>query len=541
MRLIADVAVEMGLPADALEPHGHYMAKVPLEAFPPAKADAPLVIVTAMTPSPPGEGKTTTAIALVEGLARIGRRPVLTIREPSMGPFFGIKGGGTGGGMARVEPEADINLHFTGDAHAIASAHNLLAAMTDAAAFHGTVPDLDPSLIAWKRVTNAEERSLRRIVSGLGGRANGPMRETGFDIDAASEIMAILALTTGYDDLRKRLGRIVVGARRDRTPVTAADVGAVGAMMALLRDAVKPNLVQTLEGNLAIIHTGPFGNIAHGNSSILGDLLAAGCGDIVVTEAGFGADLGFEKFVHIKTRMGGHPPSVAVVVVTVRALKYHGGDAAKDGAPADDAALERGLPNMEHVIELVTSTGLKAVVAINRFPQDTRREVEAVERAALAAGAHAVVESHGFARGGEGTVELAQAVVEAAQGPARLNYAYDLADSPEEKIEKLARKFYGAAEVQWAPEASRQTRRFVEQGAGLMPICMAKTHRSLSADPTLLGRPRGHTFPIVEMRISAGAGFLAPLAGAIPTLPGMPRKPNALGIDLDDEGRVVVP
>ncbi|PZC47987.1 MAG: formate--tetrahydrofolate ligase [Chloroflexi bacterium] len=541
MRPILDVAADMGLTAAALELHGHYKAKVPLEAFPSPGTDVPLVIVTAMTPSPPGEGKTTTSIGLVDGLARIGRRPVLTLREPSMGPFFGIKGGGTGGGMARVEPEADINLHFTGDAHAVASAHNLLAAMTDGAAYHGTVPGLEASRIAWRRVTNAEERGLRRIVTGLGGQANGPMREAGFDIDAASEIMAILSLANGYDDLRERLARIVVGSARDRTPITASDIGAVGSMMALLKDSLKPNLAQTREGNPAVIHTGPFGNIAHGNSSILADRLAAACGDIVVTEAGFGADLGFEKFVHIKTRMGGHPPSVAVVVVTVRALKYHGGSASKTDAPPDGVALQQGLPNMDHVIGLVKGAGVKAVVAINRFPDDTREEVEVVRNRALAAGAHAVVESHGFTKGGEGTIEMAEAVVDAAKEPVQLTYAYDLEDSPEKKVEKLARSFYGASEVQWEPEALSQTRRFVEQGAGRMPICMAKTHRSISADPTLLGRPLGHTFPIVEMRMSAGAGFLVPLAGAIQTLPGLPRKPNALGIDLDGAGNVVVP
>lgn len=540
MRPIVEIAKDMGLSLDNLEFHGRDIAKIPLEAFPKISGHTPLVIVTAMTPSPPGEGKTTTSIGLVDGLSRIGRRPILTLREPSMGPFFGIKGGGTGGGMARVEPEADINLHFTGDAHAVASAHNLLAAMTDAASYHGTVPGLDPTLITWRRVTNAEERSLRHIVSGLGGRPNGPMREAGFDIDAASEIMAILALATSYDDLRLRLSRMVVGSTRDRNPITASDVGAVGPMMALLRDAIKPNLVQTREGTPAVIHTGPFGNIAHGNSSILADRLAAACGDIIVTEAGFGADLGFEKFVHIKTRMGGFPPSVAVVVVTVRALKYHGGFG-KNNGPSGEIALEQGLPNMEHVIGLVLGAGVKAVVAINRFPEDTAEEIRVIQRVALNSGAHAVVESQGFSKGGEGTVEMAEIVADAAKDPVQLNYTYDLDDSPEEKIEKLSRKFYGAADVQWDPVAIRQTRRFLAQGAGKLPICMAKTNRSISANPALLGRPTGHTFPIVEMRLSAGAGFLIPLAGTIQTLPGLPREPNALGMDLDENGSVLIP
>ncbi len=539
MRPIVDVAGDMGLPIDALELYGRYKAKVPLEAFSGRPAQGQLVVVTAMTPTPMGEGKTTTSIGLVQGLARIGRRPVLTLRQPSIGPVFGIKGGGTGGGQARVMPDTEINFHFTGDAHAVASAHNLLAALADAAVNHGTVPGLDASGLEWRRVSNIGDRALRHITTGLGGRSNGPMREAGFDIDAASEIMAVLALSTGYDDLRARLARMVVGYFRDGRPVTASDLNSVGAMMALLKDALKPNLVQTLEGQPTLVHTGPFGNIAHGCSSILADRLALGCGDIVVTEAGFGADLGFEKFVHIKTRSGGVPPSAAVVVVTVRALKWHGGVALRELTSANLDALRRGLVNMEHAIGIVRGVGLPAVVAINRFPDDQPDELDSVRSAALQAGAHAVAESHGFSQGGPGATELAEAVVSACKEPSHLTYLYPLEASIEEKVDALARQVYGAAEVRWERSALRQARRYTDLGWGDLPICMAKTHLSVSADPRALGRPQGHTFPIAGIRISAGAGFVYPLAGEITTMPGLPREPNAFGIDINEKGDIV--
>ena len=539
MRLIVDVAAEIGLPADALELYGPYKAKIPLDVSPSGSSEGELVVVTAMTPTPAGEGKTTTSIGLVQGLARIGRRPVLTLREPSIGPVFGIKGGGTGGGKSLVEPQADINLHFTGDSHAVVSAHNLLAAMADAAVYHRTHPDLDAGRLEWRRVINSEDRGLRRIVTGLGGRTNGPMREAGFDIDAASEIMAVLALTTGYDDLRTRLKRLVVAFSRDGKPITAGELNAVGSMMALLKDAIKPNLVQTLEGQPALVHTGPFGNIAHGNNSILADKLAVRCGDIVVTEAGFGADLGLEKFVHIKTRSGGVLPSAVVVVATVRALRWHGGVPVRETQSANLEAVQRGLPNLENAIHIARSFGLPAVVAINRFPDDETEEISAVRRAALDAGASSVAETHGFARGGEGAMELAEAVVSACKGPVEPSYLYPLDASIPDKVEALAHGVYGAADVSWERTALREAQRYADLGWGNLPICMAKTHLSISADPRVQGRPRDYTFPITGLRIAAGAGFVYPLAAEIQTLPGLPREPNAFGIDLDEHGNVV--
>ena len=538
MRPIVEVAGDMGLPADVLEPYGRYKAKVPMEAFPYGDTQGRLVVVTAMTPTPMGEGKTTTCIGLVGGLARLGRRPVLTLREPSLGPVFGIKGGGTGGGRSRIMPDTEINLHFTGDAHAVASAHNLLAAVTEAAVHHRTMPDLDASGIEWRRVTNVGDRSLRSIVTGLGGRENGPVHDAGFDIDAASEIMAVLALSTGYDDLRVRLGRLLVGYSRDGNPVTASDLNVVGSMMALLKDALKPNLVQTEEGQPALVHTGPFGNIAHGSSSILADRLALSCGDIVVTEAGFATDLGFEKFVHIKTRSGGAPPDAAVVVVTVRALKWHGGIPARELANANPDALRRGLGNMEHAVGIVRHFGVPSVVAINRFPDDRPDEIEAVKRAALDAGTHAVVESHAFSQGGAGATELAEAVVSACKEPSQLRYLYPLEATIQEKVDIVARQVYGAGDVSWERDALRQARRYTELGWGNLPICIAKTNLSISADPRLLGRPQGYTFPVTGIRVSAGAGFVYPLAGQINTLPGLPRTPNAFKIDVDDKGNV---
>ncbi len=538
MRPIVEVAGDMGLPADVLEPYGRYKAKVPMDAFPYGNTQGRLVVVTAMTPTPMGEGKTTTCIGLVGGLARLGRRPVLTLREPSLGPVFGIKGGGTGGGRSRIMPDTEINLHFTGDAHAVASAHNLLAAVTEAAVHHRTMPDLDASGIEWRRVTNVGDRSLRSIVTGLGGRENGPVHDAGFDIDAASEIMAVLALSTGYDDLRVRLGRLLVGYSRDGNPITASDLNVVGSMMALLKDALKPNLVQTEEGQPALVHTGPFGNIAHGSSSILADRLALSCGDIVVTEAGFATDLGFEKFVHIKTRSGGAPPDAAVVVVTVRALKWHGGTPARELANANPDALRRGLGNMEHAVGIVRHFGVPSVVAINRFPDDRPDEIEAVKRAALDAGTHAVVESHAFSQGGAGATELAEAVVSACKEPSQLRYLYPLEATIQEKVDIVARQVYGAGDVSWERAALRQARRYTELGWGNLPICIAKTNLSISAEPRLLGRPQGYTFPVTGIRVSAGAGFVYPLAGQINTLPGLPRTPNAFKIDVDDKGNV---
>ncbi|MDA0364595.1 MAG: formate--tetrahydrofolate ligase [Chloroflexi bacterium] len=534
MRPIADVAATMGLSFDQLEPYGRDKAKVPLEVFPETANAAPLIVVTAITPTPAGEGKTTTSIGLVDGLARIGKRPVLTIRQPSLGPLFGRKGGGTGGGRATAQPATDINLHFNGDFHAIESAHNFLAAMADHAAHSGDIDGFRGEDITWRRVTDAEDRALRRIVTGVGGRADGPMRETGFDISAASEIMAILALAADYEDLRQRLSDIVVGWTADARPVTAAELRAVGSMMVLLKDALKPNLVQTNEGNPAVVHIGPFGNIAHGCSSIVADRLARACGDYVVTEAGFGADLGFEKFMDIKVRQGGARPSAAVVVATVRGLKWHGGVEMSDMAKENVQAVHDGSANLRHAIGIVQRYGLPAVVAINRFPHDTPDEIAEVQRAALEAGAVAAVEAKGFMEGGEGMTDLAEAVVAAVEGgTANVKLLYEDETPIIKKVEALATKLYMASEVTWGPRTRTTARRF-EQNGWDFPICIAKTHLSISANPRLRGAPEGHVFPVTELRVAAGARQVIVLAGDIMTLPGLPGEPNAYDIDLVD-------
>ncbi len=529
----------MGLAWDAVEPYGRDKAKVPLGAFPAGRPPGKLVVVTAITPTPAGEGKTTMSIGLTDGLARIGRRAVLTIRQPSLGPLFGRKGGGTGGGRATVHPAVDVNLHFTGDFHAVQSAHNFLAAIADNAARSGGIAGFHPEGISWRRVTDAEDRALRRIVTGIGGgAADGPLRETGFDISAASEIMAILALATDYLDLRSRLSDIVVGWTSGRRPVTAGELRAEGAMMVLLKDALKPNLVQTDGGQPALVHAGPFGNIAHGCSSIIADRLALACGEYVITEAGFGADLGFEKFMDIKVRQGGAAPAAAVVVVTIRGLRWHGGveeDAL--GAP-DLRAVAEGLSNLRHALAVVHRYGLPAVVAINRFPDDAPDEIAEVQRAALEAGALAAVEATGFTDGGEGMVELAEAVVHAAGQPSHVQLLYEDSESTTAKVETLAREVYHAGRVTWG-QRTRTTARLFERNGWQFPICVAKTHLSVSADPALRGAPRGHTFPVGELRIAAGARQVIVLAGNIVTLPGLPRRPNALDIDLTEGEQVV--
>ena len=492
------------------------------------------MVVTAITPTPAGEGKSTTAVGLTQGLAKVGKSAALTIRQPSLGPVFGHKGGGTGGGMSTVQPAEEINLHFTGDFHAMESAHNLLAAMTDNAVYRGAIPGLEAGSITWRRVTDAEDRGLRHIASGLGGNANGPTREAGFDISSASEIMAILALTSGYSDLRERLQNIVVGWTKDRSPVYARDVRGIGSMMALLRDAVKPNLAQTREGQPAIVHMGPFGNIAHGCSSILADVLATNSADITVTEAGFGADLGFQKFMDIKLRQGGPVPSAAVVVATVRGLKWHGGVERRDLEVENVDAVKRGCANLANALRIVKMYGLPAVVAVNRFPGDTTAEVRAAISSAQQAGAVAACEAEGFAKGGAGMTDLASAVWDAAHSDeADVQLLYEDNMPLVDKADKMARQLYQAAEVEWGPLTRTTARRFESQGWDY-PICMAKTHLSVSADPRLLNVPTGHTLPIKELRVLAGARQIVALAGNIITLPGLPSKPNAWDIDLDE-------
>ena len=536
MKNIQEIATNIGLSLNEIELYSNYAAKIPLELLSLEKTQTPLVVVTGINPTPMGEGKTTTSIGLVQGLAKEGASPVLTLREPSLGPVFGIKGGGTGGGKSIVIPEDKINLHFTGDAHAVTAAHNLLAALTDAACYHQTIK-LNPENIQWKRVTNSSDRSLRQITTGLGSKLNGPKRNTGFDIDAASEIMAILSLANGYDDLKKRLSNIIIGYTENNHPILAKEINAVGAMMALLQDALKPNLTQTIEGQPAIIHTGPFGNIAHGCSSILADKFATQFGNIVVTEAGFGADLGFEKFIHIKTRYGAPKPNATIIVATIRALKWHGGATIKELTSKNMAILKKGISNLEHAINIVNLFGIPAVVAINKFPEDSEEEINFVRKITEENGATAI-ESLAFSHGGDGTRELASLILEKIKNKSKISYLYNLTDSIESKINTIATKVYGASGIELSDEADKTIKNINSFGANNLPICIAKTHLSISSNPKLLGRPTNFSFPISAIRISKGAGFIYPLAGNIRTLPGLPKIPNASKIHIDKTGEI---
>ena len=538
MRPIAEIAESLGLDTAALIPQGHYKAKIPLDAIREDGKRGKLVVVTGITPTPAGEGKTTTTVGLTQSLGRLGKSVVATLREPSLGPIFGIKGGGTGGGLSLVEPQDEVNIHFTGDAHAVGSAHNLLAALTDNVAQRGQIPGFRPERITWRHVTDVEDRALRSIVTGLGGSANAPIRETGFDIVTASEIMAILALAKDLDNLRERLSRIVVGYTDQNAPVTATDVNAVGSLMSLLRHAILPNLVQTTEGQPVIVHAGPFGNIAHGCSSVVGDRLALGYADYVLSEAGFGADLGFEKFMHIKARFNGLEPSAAVLVATVRAVKYHGGVAVRELETPDEDAVRRGMENLTHLIGVVRATGLPVVVAVNHFPTDTQAEMDIVKRGCEEAGAFAAVESRVFADGGAGGIELAEALIQATEGPdPEISYFYPEDASIQDKVLALAHTVYNADDVSWTAASLRQLRGFEANGWGGLPVCMAKTNASISHQASLRGRPSGYTFEVNDVRASVGAGFIYPIAGNIVTMPGLPGSPRAL--DVDDKGNIL--
>jgi formate--tetrahydrofolate ligase len=550
-RPILEVARELGLHDDEVELYGPTKAKVRLEAIERLEAERPrgkYVLVTAISPTPLGEGKTTTTIGLAQGLRRLGHRAAPTIRQPSLGPVFGIKGGAAGGGYSQVVPMEDFNLHLTGDVHAIGAAHNLAAAFIDNHLHHGNALGIDVDSITWPRVVDISDRAVRRAVIGLGGRENGPPREAEWQITVASEVMAILALASSLADLRARLGRIVLAFTRDGRPVTAEDLRVAGAMTVLLKDAIKPNLLQTLEGGPAFVHAGPFANIAHGNSSVLADRLALVTNDIVCTEAGFGADMGAEKFFDIKCRQSGLRPDAAVVVATIRALKMHGGvGRVVAGRPLDSAlleenpaAVEAGCANLEAQIENVLAFGVPVVVAINAYPTDRPSEIEVVRRAALAAGARAAVAAHHFERGGEGARELAAAVWEVASEGApnfRLLYPDDL--PLVEKIETIAVRIYGAAGVDFAPAAARALERAEALGLGRLQVCMAKTQYSLSHDPTLLGRPRGFRVPVRDVRLAVGAGFVTPLLGEMRTMPGLPSRPGGEQIDIDERGQIV--
>ena len=538
MKPIAEIAESLGLDTAVLIPQGHYKAKIPLEAIREDGKRGKLIVVTGITPTPAGEGKTTTTVGLTQSLGRLGKSVVATLREPSLGPIFGIKGGGTGGGLSMVEPQDEVNIHFTGDAHAVGSAHNLLAALTDNVAQRGQIPGFRPERITWRRVTDVEDRALRSIVAGLGGSANAPIRETGFDIVTASEIMAVLALARDLDNLRERLSRIVVGYTDQNAPVTATDVNAVGSLMSLLRHAILPNLVQTTEGQPVIVHAGPFGNIAHGCSSVVGDRLALGYADYVLSEAGFGADLGFEKFMHIKARFNGLEPSAAVLVATVRAVKYHGGVAVRELETPDEDAVRRGMENLTHLIGVVRATGLPVVVAVNHFPTDTQAEMDIVKRGCEEAGAFAAVESRVFADGGAGGMELAEALIQATEGPdPEISYFYPEDASIQDKVLALAHTVYNADDVSWTAASLRQLRSFEANGWGSLPVCMAKTNASISHQASLRGRPSGYTFEVNDVRASVGAGFIYPVAGNIVTMPGLPGSPRAL--DVDAKGNIL--
>ena len=541
---IESIAERMGLVPDEFEPYGRHKAKVSLDVL-DRLSDAPdgkLVCVAGVTPTRAGEGKTTTAVSLTQGLGAIGREPVLCLREPSLGPVFGIKGGAAGGGLAQVVPMEDLNLHFTGDIHAVGAANNLLAALMDASILHGNPHEIDALRVDWKRALDMNDRALRRITLGQGGRANGYPRESGFDITAASEVMAILAVSRDLHDLRARLGAITVAhSYAGGRPVTAEDLGAAGAMTVLLKEALKPNLIQTLEGQACLMHAGPFANIAHGNSSLVADLIGLKLGDYVITESGFGSDMGMEKLFNIVCRKGGVRPSAVVLVATVRALKHHGG--IEDDPRVDRvrglAAIATGAANLNRHLAIVRGFGLPCVVAVNRRPGDTDDEVDLVKSLALEGGAHAAEVNDGFASGGPGAAALGEAVADACEQPSTFTLTYEDDDPIDVKIEKVAKKVYGAGDVVFYLDAQRKIRQYNDDGLDHLPICMAKTHLSLSADPTLLGAPEDFTLPVRDLRAYTGAGWLVPLCGDIQQMPGLGTAPAALNVDIDDEGRTV--
>lgn len=539
MQHIREIAAKLGLTEDDIELYGKYKAKISLNAWNKVKngPDGKLVLVTAINPTPAGEGKTTTSVGLADAFHKLGHKVAVALREPSLGPCFGLKGGAAGGGYAQVVPMEDINLHFTGDFHAITTAHNLLAAVIDNHIQQGNALDIDVRRVAWKRVLDLNDRALRNVVIGLGGKAHGVPRETGFDITVASEMMAILCLASDLEDMKKRLGEIVVAYSRDGRAIRAEELNVTGALTLLFKDAIKPNLVQTLEGTPALIHGGPFANIAHGCNSVMATKFALKFADIAITEAGFGADLGAEKFLDIKCRFAGIHPDAVVIVATVRALKMHGGVPKTELGKVDMAALEKGLANLTKHIENVHKFGLPAVVAINAFPTDTKEELDFVEEKCNALGA-SVALSQVWAKGGEGGVELAEKVLEAMKQPADFHYMYEVEQSIPEKIEAIAKAIYGADGVDFTAPAKKQLAEIEALGLDKMPICMAKTQYSLSDDATKLGRPEGFRITVKELRISAGAGFIVALTGNILTMPGLPKKPAAENMDIDVNGKI---
>ena len=540
MRPITEIAATAGIDEAYLEQYGRYKAKVnsALLRESPRK-NGKLILVTAITPTPAGEGKTTTTVGLADGLRKLGKNAVVALREPSLGPVFGLKGGAAGGGWAQVVPMEDINLHFTGDFHAIGAANNLLCAMVDNHIYQGNALGIDPKSIPLHRCVDMNDRQLRYTVDGIGGRVNGVPREDSWDITVASEVMAVFCLAESVADLKARLGRIIVGYTYDGAPVTASDIKAVGAMTALLRDAISPNLVQTLEGTPAFVHGGPFANIAHGCNSVIATRMALKLGDYAVTEAGFGADLGAEKFLDIKCRTAGLEPDAVVIVATVRALKMHGGKAKTDLGSEDLAALERGLPNLlRHVSNIRDVYGLPSVVAINRFPTDTDAELALVVQKCAELGVKAV-ESNAWAQGGAGARALAEEVVQLCEQPHTFRFSYALDGSIEEKLEAIATRIYRADGVAFTPAAKKQIAQLTALGFGELPVCVAKTQYSFSDNPALLGAPEGFTVTVRNVKVSAGAGFLVALTGDIMTMPGLPKRPAAENIDVDETGKII--
>ena len=536
LRPAAKIAEELGLLPEEVYLYGKHKAKIDLSVLDrlAERPDAKLICVTAITPTKAGEGKTTTSVSLTQGLGLTGRNPVLCLREASLGPVFGIKGGAAGGGYAQVVPMEDLNLHFTGDIHAIGAANNLLAAMLDAHLMHGNELGIDPHTIGWRRCVDINDRSLRQIVLGLGGKANGYPRETGFDITAASEVMAIVAVANDVFDLRRRLGEITVGFTWEGEPVTAEQLKAAGSMAVLLKDALKPNLVQTLEGQAAFVHCGPFANIAHGNNSLVADKVALKLGDYVITESGFGSDMGMEKFLNIICRAGNLSPNVVVVVTTVRALKHHAND--PDGGLD---TVREGAENLRRHVGIVKEFGVNPVVAVNRFPTDTDGELELVRELALEYGAHAAELNEAFEKGGAGAEALADAVASAAEQPTSFDFIYPLEAPIHDKIEAIATRVYGADGVDFLPAARQKLEQFTVQGLDRLPICMAKTHLSLSHDPTVVGAPTGFRLPVRDLRAYTGAGWLVALCGDMQTMPGLGKVPAAHAVDIDESGRTV--
>ena len=537
MNHISKISKKLGLDEKEIIQVGNYKAKIPFKFIKEKPGNGKLIVVTGMTPTKAGEGKTTTAIGLTQGINKLGKLAITSLREPSLGPVFGIKGGGTGGGKSKVIPEDEINIHFTGDAHAIGSAHNLLASLVENAIQRNQIEGMSPTGITWNRVTDVLDRSLRNVVIGLGGDSNAPLRETGFDIVTASEIMAIMALSKNLDDLRNRLENIVIGYDNSNKPIYVKDFDFIGSLLSVLRYALMPNIVQTTEGNPALVHTGPFGNIAHGCSSVIGDTFATQVADYVLSEAGFGADLGFEKFMHIKSRTSDLKPQGAVIVGTIRAIKSHGGVKFKNLHEQNSHAIEKGISNLIHHVNNINKFGIKPVVALNIFPDDSKEEINLVKNLLSDTKSAAVVESDSYSKGGEGNIELAEAIIEATKTPIEVKYIYELDDNIQDKVTKLAKNIYNASDVAWSGIAKKKIKRFEENGWGNLPICMAKTPLSISHNPRLKGLPENYTFEITDIRASIGAGFIYPVAGSIMTMPGLPGSPRKL--DIDSEGNIL--